>query len=100
VPDKRIKRAQWRAEAALHVVVLHASVKLQHPPILKDLDRETLITSRLGVIQASLVIVQLEEYGGCVGHVYWVVIQGLKEFLHIPLLGIMRGVHDILEVVI
>jgi hypothetical protein len=100
VLDKRIERAQGRAEAALQVVVLHASVKLQHPPVLKDLDRETLGSSRLGVIQASLVIVQLEENGGCVGHVYWVVIQGLEEFLDIPLLSIMRGVNDILKVVI
>ena len=98
--NKRIETAQWRAEAALHVVVLHASVKLQHPPALKNLDRETLASSRLGVIQASLVIVKLEEKGGCVGHVYWVVIQGLKEFLDIPLLSIMRGVYDVLKVVI
>jgi hypothetical protein len=100
MPNKRIETAQWRAEAALHVVVLHARVKLQHPAVLKDLDRETLSSSRLGVIQASLVIVQLEEYGRCVGHIYWVVIQGLKEFLDIPLLGVMRGVNDILKVVI
>ena len=72
--DKRIEWADRGPKPALHIIVLETSVKLEKIPVLQNMDRETLRSSRFCIIQTTFIIVKLKKDGRGIGHIYRIII--------------------------
>ena len=100
MPNKCVECADRGTESTIHIIILQACVEFENQSVVQGMHGETLSASRFRIRHACFVIVKLNENGGCIGYISWVVADGLQEFQHIPDLGVVRGVHVIAHIVI